>query len=87
MVETTAESITARFIFEQFERLSFKLRRLTAMVVDNAPAHERELSKSESRCGNGRFVHLLLTAIFAAPEYRKDVMAKAEIRMASAERL
>jgi len=45
IVETTAESITARFIFEQFERLSLELRRLTVVVVDNAPVHQGRVIK------------------------------------------
>lgn len=44
-VETTAESITASFIFEQFERLSLKLRRLTVVVVDNARVHRARIIK------------------------------------------
>src|SRR5262249_38153827 len=45
MVATTAESITASFIFEQFERLSLALRRLTDVVVDNAKVHRAQVIK------------------------------------------
>lgn len=45
VVETTGESITAGFIFEQFERLSLRLRRLTVVVVDNAPVHRAQVIK------------------------------------------
>jgi transposase len=45
LVETTGESITAGFIFEQFEWLSLRLRRLTVVVVDNASAHRARVIK------------------------------------------
>jgi hypothetical protein len=45
IVETTAESLTASFIFEQFERLSLELRRLTVVVVDNAKVHRGRVIK------------------------------------------
>jgi transposase len=45
IVETTEETITARFIVEQFERLSLELRRLTVVVVDNAPVHRARVIK------------------------------------------
>lgn len=45
VVETTGERITAGFIFEQFERLSLALRRLTVVVVDNARVHRARLIK------------------------------------------
>jgi len=37
--ETTQSAIDARFIVEQLEGLSFDLKRLTVVVLDNAPAH------------------------------------------------
>ena len=45
MVETTEGSITARFVFEQFEHLSLQLRRLTVVVVDNARVHRAQIIK------------------------------------------
>jgi transposase len=45
LVETTRESITAKFIFEQFERFSLRLRRLTVVVIDNAPVHRARVIK------------------------------------------
>ena len=45
VVETTEQNITASFIFEQFERLSLKLRRLTVVVVDNARVHGARVIK------------------------------------------
>ena len=47
IVETTEESITARFVFEQFEGLSLELRRLTVVVVDNAPMHRAQVIKEQ----------------------------------------
>lgn len=46
-VETTEGSITARFIFEQFERLSLQRRRLTVVVVDNARVHRARMIKEQ----------------------------------------
>lgn len=45
IVETTDLSITASFIYEQFERLSLELRRLTVVVVDNAGVHRARVIK------------------------------------------
>jgi transposase len=45
VVETTGGSITAEFIFEQFERLSLARRRLTVVVVDNARVHRARVIK------------------------------------------
>jgi transposase len=45
LVETTEQSLTARFIFEQFERLSLALRRLSVVVVDNARVHRARVIK------------------------------------------
>lgn len=47
LVETTGESITAGFIFEQFERLSLALRRLTVVVIDNAGVHRARVIKEQ----------------------------------------
>ncbi len=46
-IETTDRSITAEFIFEQFERLSFSLSRLTIVVLDNAPVHRARIIKEQ----------------------------------------
>lgn len=45
LVETTGESIGAAFIFEQMERFSLGLRRLTVVVIDNAGAHRARVIK------------------------------------------
>lgn len=37
--ETTRRRITSQFIIEQLERLSFSIRRLTVVVLDNAGVH------------------------------------------------
>jgi transposase len=37
--ETTRRQITSRFIVEQFERLSFSIRKVTVVVLDNARVH------------------------------------------------
>ncbi len=45
--ETTQKYITAEFIFEQLERLSFALPRLTVVVLDNAPVHTAGIIKEQ----------------------------------------
>lgn len=37
--ETTTRNINGAFIVDQLEKLSFDLKRLTVIVLDNAPAH------------------------------------------------
>ena len=39
LFETTRQRITGRFIVEQLERLSFSLKKLTVVVLDNARVH------------------------------------------------
>ena len=39
------ESINSQFIFEQFEHLSLKLKKLTVVVLDNAPVHTAKIIK------------------------------------------
>lgn len=39
LFETTRQRITSQFIVEQFERLSFSIRKMTVVVLDNARVH------------------------------------------------
>jgi transposase len=39
LFDVTRRRITSRFIIEQFERLSFSIRKLTVVVLDNARVH------------------------------------------------
>lgn len=39
LFETTRQRITSRFIVEQLERLSFSVKKMTAVVLDNARVH------------------------------------------------
>lgn len=39
VVATSEKSITADFVVEQFERLSFAIRKITVVVLDNAQIH------------------------------------------------
>lgn len=45
LIETTRDNITAAFLFEQFERLSLGLGRLTVVVLDNARVHRARVIK------------------------------------------
>jgi len=39
LFETTRRSITSQFVVEQLERLSFSIKRMTVVVLDNARVH------------------------------------------------
>jgi transposase len=43
--ETTCQAITSAFIIEQLERLSFSLKKLTVVVLDNARVHASQQIK------------------------------------------
>ena len=56
--ETTQAAIDAGFIVEQLELLSFNLKRVTVVVLDNAPVHKakRVQERREFWQGRGLFV-------------------------------
>jgi transposase len=64
VVETTRANITARFIFEQFEQLSLKLKRLTVVVLDNARMHRARIIKERIEVWQQRGLYL-----FYLPRY------------------
>jgi transposase len=64
LVETTRESIGAAFIFEQMERFSLGLRRLTVVVIDNAGAHRARVIKERTGVWQKRGLYL-----FYLPRY------------------
>ena len=64
LVETTRESIGAAFIFEQMERFSVGLRRLTVVVIDNAGAHRARVIKERTGVWQKRGLYL-----FYLPRY------------------
>ena len=45
MFETTRQKITSAFIIEQMERLSFSIKRITVVVLDNARVHTSQQIK------------------------------------------
>jgi hypothetical protein len=63
-IETTRASITARFIFEQLEQLSFGLRRFAVIVFDNAAVHRARLIKERIGVWQERGLYL-----FYLPRY------------------
>jgi DDE superfamily endonuclease len=58
LVETTRETITAQFIFEQFERLSLALGRFTVVVLDNASAWGTSYQRANRGVATARIVSL-----------------------------
>ena len=45
VIETTTQTMTSQFLFEQFERFSTGLKRLTVVVLDNAAVHRARIIK------------------------------------------
>lgn len=45
MFEVKRAGINSQFIFEQFERLSMRIKKLTVVVLDNAPVHTARIVK------------------------------------------
>ncbi len=45
VIETTTEIMTSQFFFDQFERLSVGLKKLTVIVLDNAAVHRARIIK------------------------------------------
>jgi hypothetical protein len=45
LIETSQETITSQFIFEPFEDLLLKLKRLTVVVLDKARIHTSRIIK------------------------------------------
>lgn len=64
LVETTDKAITAQFVFEQFERLSLSLSKLTVVVIDNAPVHRARIIKEQIAVWQGRGLF-----VFYLPRY------------------
>ena len=47
--DTTRQRITSAFIIEQFERLSFSIKKVTVVVLDNARVHTSKLLQARRR--------------------------------------
>lgn len=63
-IETRCETLTGRFIFEQFENLSVRLRKPTVVVLDNARIHTSGIIKERIRIWRQRGLY-----IFYLPRY------------------
>ena len=64
LINTSEETFTSRFIFEQFEDLSFKLLKLTVVVLDNARIHTSRIIKDRIKVWQTRGLF-----IFYLPRY------------------
>jgi len=64
LVKTSEQTLTAQFILEQFETLSFKLRKLTVIVLDNARIHTSQIIKERIKVWQARGLYL-----FYLPRY------------------
>jgi transposase len=63
-VKTSEQTFSAQFIFEQFEALSFKVRKLTVIVLDNARIHTSGIIKERIKIWQQRGLYL-----FYLPRY------------------
>ncbi len=75
---TTRHSITSQFVLEQVEQLSMSLRKLTVLVLDNAPVHTAKIIHAR-RAGKAGAVCVVLAALRTALEYCGNAMAQAQI--------
>ena len=64
LINTSEETFTSRFIFEQLEDLSFKLPKLTVIVLDNARIHTSQIIKERIKVWQNRGLF-----IFYLPRY------------------
>lgn len=64
LIETSSETLTSRFIFEQFENLSVRLQKLTVVVLDNARIHTSQIIKERIKTWQQRGLY-----IFYLPRY------------------
>lgn len=64
VVKTSEQNFSAQFIFEQFEALSFKLRKTTVVVLDNARIHTSGIIKERIKIWQQRGLYL-----FYLPRY------------------
>ena len=64
LIQTSFETLTSRFIFEQFENLSVRLRKLTVVVLDNARIHTSGIIKERIKVWQARGLY-----IFYLPRY------------------
>ena len=64
LVKTGEQTLTARFIFEQLEDLSTKLKKMTVIVLDNARIHTSQIIKERKKDWQARGLYL-----FYLPRY------------------
>lgn len=64
VVKTGEQTFSSQFILEQFENLSFNLRKLTVVVLDNARIHTSQIIKERIKIWQQRGLYL-----FYLPRY------------------
>lgn len=64
LIETTTENINSPFVFEQLEKLSIGLKKLTVVVLDNARIHHSQIIKERIKSWQQRGLYL-----FYLPRY------------------
>jgi len=80
VIETTAQTLTSQFLFEQFERFSVGLKKLTVVVLDNAAVHRARIIKERMKVWQQRGLFLFyLPRLHAASEHRRGAVAQTQI--------
>lgn len=64
VIETTTQMMTSQLLFEQFERFSYGLKKLTVVVLDNAAVHRAKIIKERLAVWHQRGLNL-----FYLPRY------------------
>jgi transposase len=62
--KTTTSNVTSTFVFEYLEQFSFKLKKQTVIVLDNAPAHTAKCIQDQRKVWEDRGLTL-----FYLPKY------------------
>ena len=63
--ETTRQRITSEFIIEQMERLSFAIKKITIVVLDNARVHTSEQVQQRRKYWQGRGLFIFYLPLYS----------------------
>jgi len=81
--QTTSQSITAAFVVEQLDQLSFRLQKPTVVVLDNAKVHTAEKVKAWfTALASQRVISFLPAPLLTASEYNRTVVERTESKVA-----
>jgi len=85
---TTAQTITADFVIEQIDSLSFEINKHTVIVLDNARVHSCKKDESDAKgMGKAQSVYFLFAALLPTSEYNRAAMERNEDKVDMRRRL